>query len=44
MRVAYFYEQKAPLPMDHPNNNPYGPLLAEALERPLPVLFASVAD
>ena len=33
MRVAYYYHQPQRLRRDDPNNNPYGTLLCEALER-----------
>ncbi len=33
MRVAFYYHQDRPLPPDHEGSNPYGALLAEALER-----------
>ncbi len=33
MRVAFYYHQQKRLPANHEGNNPYGALLAEALER-----------
>ena len=33
MRVAYYYHQGRRLPPSDPNNNPYGELLCQALER-----------